>query len=335
MGSAYLGSLAVLAFGASVVGAPPPLPVSPTSSTGVASVESRCPTFSWGEVEGASGYELVVYRLEAGGGDARPIVRRSFLGAVDSWTPTLESCLERGGRYAWSVRADNGEGASSWSAPSLIEVIAGPDEKEFLEALLIVRRYLDDRSSASGVSEAASPAGAQPESLAPPGQAPTVPLPNWAILGSVGAMTVAGEVRTVDPDGAPRVWGRGRPNGLIYGRVGAFCEKAGVTFGLTSVAVPWASVADACPAGSWVCTLGDVNGEACNTGRPDEASGDWIDCDGTLKTFNGADDHEGWIADAPNNAISRLRPAAFNERGFSVQGHLEACASLPVWCCWE
>jgi hypothetical protein len=84
--------------------------VSPGSPTGEL-IGDVCPTFSWAEVEGAKSYELEVYRLAENSGDERPVLRQSFPGSVDGWTPALEQCLERGERYAWTVRVD-GDGPS-------------------------------------------------------------------------------------------------------------------------------------------------------------------------------------------------------------------------------
>jgi hypothetical protein len=129
-----------------------PVTVSPGSATG-ALIEGRCPTFSWGEVEGARSYELVVYRLAEGEEEAQPVLRRSFPGSVDGWTPALDSCLERGAEYAWSVRAVGPEEPSDWSAPSLFEVSAGPSEAEFEEALQVVRGYLASSTSVPAEGE--------------------------------------------------------------------------------------------------------------------------------------------------------------------------------------
>ena len=53
----------VLAGAQAVLAATVPVAVSPGSAESVTTIEARCPTFSWGAVEGAKGYELVVYRL--------------------------------------------------------------------------------------------------------------------------------------------------------------------------------------------------------------------------------------------------------------------------------
>lgn len=123
-----------------------PQPVSPGAESRLVSVEIRCPTFSWGMVHGAAGYELVVYRLEDTAQGARPVLREKLLGSVSSWTPPAERCLERGAAYAWSVRsvgtADVGDGASGWSAARLFRVKAGPSIDEVAAAMAVLQRYV-------------------------------------------------------------------------------------------------------------------------------------------------------------------------------------------------
>ena len=157
----------VLAGAGALCAAGVPAAVSPGSPTG-ALVEGRCPTFSWGIVEGAESYELVIYGVEEESEDTKPFLRQSFPGSVHSWTPSLESCLEQGGQYAWSVRAVGGKAATDWSAPSLFEVAEGPSEAEVEAALQIVRQYVaeagaepprNDRGPAAG--ESTPPSGPQ------------------------------------------------------------------------------------------------------------------------------------------------------------------------------
>jgi len=130
-----------------------PVAVSPGDASKLAIVESRCPTFSWGAIPAAERYELLVYRLGEEGEEAQPVLRQDFAGSVYGWTPSLDRCLERGGQYAWSIRAEGRKGLSEWSAPSLFEVAAGPNEAEFEEALVVVRQYL----AASGQADADVP----------------------------------------------------------------------------------------------------------------------------------------------------------------------------------
>ena len=136
-----------------------PVTVSPGSPTGSV-IGDTCPTFSWGSVEGAKSYELVVYRVEEGSEEARPVLRQSFAGSVASWTPSLDRCLERGGQYAWSVRGVGNGKESEWSPPSLFQVASGPSEAEFEEAVAVVRQYLkqeDTGRTVSGPSSASGP----------------------------------------------------------------------------------------------------------------------------------------------------------------------------------
>ena len=145
----------VLVFCSTVWGAEAPVAVSPGSPTG-SLIGDECPTFSWGAVDGAKFYELVVYRVEADMEEARPVLSERIAGSALSWTPSLDRCLERGGQYAWSVRAAGGGDASDWSPPSLFEVASGPNEAEFEEALQVVRQYLVTRGEVEteGITQA-------------------------------------------------------------------------------------------------------------------------------------------------------------------------------------
>lgn len=110
-----------------------PVTVSPGSAREVIQVEARCPAFSWGAVERAGGYELVVYRLP----QAETALRERLSAGASSWTSSMERCLAPGGRYAWLVRADGDEGASFWSEPRLFQVVAGPSPAEVEQAMAL------------------------------------------------------------------------------------------------------------------------------------------------------------------------------------------------------
>jgi hypothetical protein len=92
--------------------------VAPGDPSTLVPVADPCPTFSWGEVEGATSYELVIYSFGEEGEEAQPVLRQSFAGSVYGWTPSLEACLEQGGRYAWAVRATRPSSAGEWEAAS-------------------------------------------------------------------------------------------------------------------------------------------------------------------------------------------------------------------------
>lgn len=81
-----------------------PVAVSPGSPTGSLTGDA-CPTFSWGAVAGATSYELAVYGLGEDPEREEPVIRETLPGSANGWTPSLDRCLEQGGRYAWSVRA--------------------------------------------------------------------------------------------------------------------------------------------------------------------------------------------------------------------------------------
>ena len=122
--------------------------VSPGEETSASTVEARCPTFSWGSHPGATAYELVVYEVpgDSESDDAtEPALRHVVVGSASAWTPPLERCLERGGTYAWSVRAVTKRSGTGWSAPKFFEVAAGPSRDEFEAALDVVQQYLAER----------------------------------------------------------------------------------------------------------------------------------------------------------------------------------------------
>jgi len=191
--------LVSLALAGAALAAQAPVAVSPGDATKVALIRDDCPTFSWGEVEGAKSYDLVVYRLGEQNEDEEPVLRRSFPGSVDGWTPALDQCLERGGRYAWSVRAVGGKEASEWSELSLFEVASGPSEEEFEEALQVVRKYLGEETtgSANASAEGAS-AGVSATIVTPSaGGATTGPSPLAPAVGDSALQVNGSPVVTV------------------------------------------------------------------------------------------------------------------------------------------
>jgi hypothetical protein len=320
----------VLAGAAALWAGEAPVAVSPGDASKVTLVEGRCPTFSWGEVAGAKLFELVVYRVGENGETTRQVQRRSFPGSVESWTPSLESCLDRGVRYAWSVRAVGRQRAFGWSAPSLFEVAAGPTEAELEDALEVVRQYLPEASSTVNAAQERSVAS-RPRSGRldfVPLTAPVVPTVDSA-GNTTARLTVDGEVRTTDSSGAPLIWGRGRPGVIVYPQVGtgSFCSNGlSNRFGLSSVMVDWGSAADGCPVGTWVCRTSDV--VACNTTRPDSSLDAW-ECDAT-PIDRDENAHIGWLAEM--DLADLVRGRIFSETGFETSGG--TCATLAVWCCW-
>jgi hypothetical protein len=138
-----------------------PIAVSPGHSTHLAQVEGRCPTFNWGAVAGARSYQLTAYRLGEEGKEAKPVLREIFAGSVSGWTPALDQCLERGRRYAWTVRAVGERETSDWSAPALFQVAAGPTRREFEAALAKVQQYLAVQQASVAAAPEPAEAGAE------------------------------------------------------------------------------------------------------------------------------------------------------------------------------
>jgi hypothetical protein len=120
------------------------VPVSPGQTDRFAPIADPCPTFSWSDLPGAEGYELVVYELPALGELTNPTPEalerlevlepavRQSLPRTTAWTPDLDRCLERSKSYAWLVRAvaespPTGE-AARWSEPRFFTI--GRRERE-------------------------------------------------------------------------------------------------------------------------------------------------------------------------------------------------------------
>jgi hypothetical protein len=135
-------------------------PVSPGSVKASPAIEGRCPTFIWSEVEGAPGYELVVYpeperqallaeSLESAKAQfdhVQPVLRTRLPANVSSWTPPGIRCLETEQVYAWAVRPLGGQTndmETGWSEPYFFEVQAAPTAQEMQDALANLERYLE------------------------------------------------------------------------------------------------------------------------------------------------------------------------------------------------
>jgi hypothetical protein len=137
--------------------------VSPGGTDKATTVSNSCPTFSWQATDGASFYELVVYRLPPGldpmaGGelsDDQLVLSSRLPAGVTSWTPSLEDALEPGQNYAWFVRPgtfdDAGEvvAVGDWSRARLFAVSTVPSMGEVEEALDVLDRFLSAADSSN------------------------------------------------------------------------------------------------------------------------------------------------------------------------------------------
>ena len=143
-----------------------PIAVSPGGTDGFLEVESRCPTFSWSEVPGASGYELVVYRVDRDllfsvSEDlhlADPTLQIRLPAAALSWTPAAAGCFERGERYVWFLRSNRPGGETEWSAGRLFEISSRVSAEEAEWALDVLEKYLEQAGGDRAVAAAAAAA---------------------------------------------------------------------------------------------------------------------------------------------------------------------------------
>ena len=148
------------------------------------------------------------------------------------------------------------------------------------------------------------------------------------------SLTVVGEIRTINENGQPRLWGGGRHKAVRYGTTGVesgLCrnDSATVEFGLSTIAVHWQGVAEACPAGTWVCTVEDFEDEffICDTALP-ELAYHATSCDG-MEIDDLPDNHFGWSESGWNEQFPMWR---FSESGgWAATG--TPCEMYPVWCC--
>jgi hypothetical protein len=253
-----------------------PVAVSPGHTSRLELVESRCPTFSWGQVAGTEIYELVVYRTDRDQEEAPVALRTAIDGRAGSWTPTLRRCLERGGRYAWSLRARRAKTASRWSVPALFQIATGPGPAESDEALAVAH----DRSPAAPWREpgADSSGSSQPRTRAATTRGPRTAgkdrnAPDISGAPSATAFSVEGGIEAAsfsgDGSGLANVDAAGLScvecvasgqlqNGAVtVAKIGAVCASGQV---LMKGPTGWACATLAAPA----CTPGDE--VACYTG---------------------------------------------------------------------
>jgi hypothetical protein len=181
-----------------------PVAVSPGTPSSLSLIGGPCPTFSWSEVSGSEGYELIVYHWSGDGDELRPLLHERFAGTVYSWTPALDQCLERGGKYAWSVQAIGGTWRSEWSAPNLFGVAAVPGQMQIETAPPEAHGEAGEdgpgaTTTASETGSEKAPAAVEPrtpsrtlESTAAPGRAETGSSALEAALGT--ALSVQGNI---------------------------------------------------------------------------------------------------------------------------------------------
>ena len=111
-----------------------PTTISPGNSQSRVYVSECCPTFSWGPVEGADGYEIAVFVIR----DPEQIVPETLYDELLqisepgltikiqapalSWTPTKEQGFISGQTYAWHIRSLKQYGPGEWSPAAFFKV---------------------------------------------------------------------------------------------------------------------------------------------------------------------------------------------------------------------
>lgn len=151
--------------------------ISPGGVQVSARIFGRCPSFSWSLVDGARGYELLVFGVDSPrDGEIEllePPMRVEVSGNASSWTASGDRCLTTGERYAWTVRSlIAGGGATAWSRPLLfaIEAEVGPEREiqSMIEGALDRRLRREagsrlERGMAGGSPEAGGSRGTEAE----------------------------------------------------------------------------------------------------------------------------------------------------------------------------
>lgn len=259
-----------------------PVPVSPGDASRLVDVDHRCPTFSWARVDGADRYELSIYRVAGDGEDAVLVLRRTIDGRAGSWTPTLGSCLERGGRYAWSLRARDGGLASAWSSPAFFRVAPGPTAGELEAALALLRAHAGggaaERAPTAGPVPGAGPATGAVEESEPAGSADTAAEESTAkhesraFLGEASTLGLAVEGRVE----AAAFVGDGSALASVEA-TGLSCAGCVDGAELAAGSVTAASLGEACASGQ-VLMRGTSGWECATVTAPACAPGDEIAC---------------------------------------------------------
>ena len=277
-------TLLLVSFGAADAGAGDrPVAVSPGDRSRLLPIDDPCPTFSWGQVVGSDRYDLVVYEVAPERENAPVALRASIDGGAGSWTPPLGSCLERGGHYAWSLRARRDGAVSDWSAPAMFRVLPGPTATELEEALTVLRSHLgpadvaprpasEDGDAGRATAAAGSADGGAPEDAARAGRE------RMGADPGVTALSVDGRIEALSFGGD----GSGLANVQAAGLSCVGCVDATA---IGDGAVTADKIGAACSAGQ-VLVRGPSSWECATLSAPACTPGDHIGCytgpEGTL-----------------------------------------------------
>ena len=210
--------------------------VSPGALDRLASVEQRCPTFSWGAETGAAAYELIGYALPEDASQQVKLTAETEVmfarvaGSATSWTPSADRCFAPGGQYVWFARSvteligDQVIEAGEWSAPRYFEVPAGPTSDELARALDVLKRWEAANGGGSPSLFAAAHAAAAPVAAADAG--PVAAAASGAGAGA-GAGGGAGHPKSVPTASAAIRGAHPATSGEAYGIVGTAMSLEG------------------------------------------------------------------------------------------------------------
>lgn len=141
MGRIRLVAVAISVFAVSLVvwagsGNSAPEPVSPRQS-----IPSLCPTFSWASIMEATGFELVIYRLDVDGEVSEtPELKVELPAGTRSWSPSADQCLENRQGYAWLIREVSDKRTANWSEAMFFRTTAAPGDEVGFSDLQRYRR---------------------------------------------------------------------------------------------------------------------------------------------------------------------------------------------------
>jgi hypothetical protein len=127
--------------------------------------------------------------------------------------------------------------------------------------------------------------------------------------------------KPVEPDSWRHGAGPGIENFLCVN------NTAGVRFGLSSRFGHKSEAERLCPAGTWLCTAGQVGTTGCDTSRED-SNCDGRSCPGACLD-DPADNHRGWTSSLNFGALNSY--ITVNEAG--VLAGSSVCEMRPAWCC--
>jgi hypothetical protein len=168
----------------------------------------------------------------------------------------------------------------------------------------------------------------------------------WPTAGSDAATKEYADMKIVSAT-APRLWGRGRPGTTLINASAGECtntapDGAAIKISRNLFYTTWASAANGCPAGWWVCTGAerDVNGSSTSgygtCGTTVIGSNNNYICATTptgsaypddLGVPQGTTNNEAWISNA--NITAGISVTRTGGLGLAAQ----ACDRVPVWCC--